>query len=74
MLEAVEGVRVVRAYVQERATEKQFADMTEDVYKKNMDVEKIDALFGPITKVLTGLSYVIGLVTGHILYPMEKSH
>ena len=55
VLEAVAGVRVVRAYVQERASEQQFADMTEDVYKKNMHVEKIDALFMPFSKVLTGI-------------------
>ena len=34
VLEAVAGVRVVRAYVQERASEKGFADMTEDVYQE----------------------------------------
>lgn len=67
VLEAVEGVRVVRAYVQERATEKQFFDMTEDVYQKNMQVEKIDALFTPITRTLTGLSYMIGLGYGAYL-------
>ncbi|WP_102694040.1 ABC transporter ATP-binding protein [Rummeliibacillus pycnus] len=67
VLEAVEGVRVVRAYVHERATEKQFADMTEDVYQKNMNVEKIDAWFTPITRVLTGLSYMIGLGYGAYL-------
>ncbi len=67
VLEAVAGVRVVRAYVQERATEKAFADMTEDVYKKNMHVEKIDALFMPISKVLTGLTYMIGLGYGAYL-------
>ena len=67
VLEAVAGVRVVRAYVQERATEKEFADMTEDVFKKNMHVEKIDALFMPITKVLTGLTYMIGLGYGAYL-------
>ena len=67
VLEAVAGVRVVRAYVQERATEKGFADMTEDVYQKNMHVEKIDALFMPISKVLTGLTYMIGLGYGAYL-------
>jgi ATP-binding cassette subfamily B multidrug efflux pump len=67
VLEAVAGVRVVRAYVQERATEKGFADMTEDVYEKNMHVEKIDALFMPVTKVLTGLTYMIGLGYGAYL-------
>lgn len=67
VLEAVAGVRVIRAYVQERAAEKQFDDMTEDVYAKNMEVEKIDALFNPITKVLTGISYMIGLGYGAFL-------
>ncbi|MFJ8263494.1 ABC transporter ATP-binding protein [Rummeliibacillus sp. NPDC094406] len=67
VLEAVEGVRVVRAYVHERETEQQFANMTEDVYQKNMSVEKIDALFTPITRVLTGLSYMIGLGYGAYL-------
>ncbi|MBK3496954.1 ABC transporter ATP-binding protein [Viridibacillus sp. YIM B01967] len=72
VLEAVEGVRVVRAYVQERATEKQFSDMTEDVYEKNMHVEKIDALFTPITKILTGLSYMIGLGFGAYLVSRQE--
>ena len=67
VLEAVAGVRVIRAYVQERASEKQFDDMTEDVYSKNMEVEKIDALFNPITKILTGISYMIGLGYGAFL-------
>ena len=61
------GVRVVRAYVQERASEKRFADMTEDVYQKNMHVEKIDALFMPFSKVLTALTYMIGLGYGAYL-------
>lgn len=67
VLEAVAGVRVVRAYVQERASEKGFSDMTEDVYQKNMHVEKIDALFMPISKVLTGLTYMLGLGYGAYL-------
>ncbi|MGN7387579.1 ABC transporter ATP-binding protein [Sporosarcina sp. SAFN-015] len=72
VLEAVAGVRVVRAYVQERATEQRFADMTEDVYKKNMHVEKIDALFMPFSKVLTALTYMIGLGYGAYLVSAEE--
>lgn len=67
VLEAVAGVRVVRAYVQERASEQRFAEMTEDVYKKNMHVEKIDALFMPFSKVLTALTYMVGLGYGAYL-------
>ncbi|MDE4084133.1 ABC transporter ATP-binding protein [Planococcus maritimus] len=67
VLESVGGVRVVRAYVQERSSEKDFQEMTQDVYEKNMAVERIDALFAPVTKVLTGISYVIGLGYGAFL-------
>ncbi|MBD7908969.1 ABC transporter ATP-binding protein [Sporosarcina gallistercoris] len=67
VLEAVAGVRVVRAYVQERAEETRFEDATEDVYQKNMEVERIDALFTPISKIMTSLSYMIGLGYGAYL-------
>ncbi|SES20046.1 ABC transporter ATP-binding protein [Psychrobacillus sp. OK032] len=67
VLESIAGVRVIRAYVQERADEKNFADMSEDVFQKNMVVERIDALFGPITKVGTGISYVVALGYGAYL-------
>ncbi|MDQ0430219.1 ABC-type multidrug transport system fused ATPase/permease subunit [Planomicrobium stackebrandtii] len=67
VLESVGGVRVIRAYVQERASEQQFADMTDDVYEKNMAVERIDALFAPVTKVLTSISYMVGLGYGAFL-------
>ncbi|MGS2780544.1 ABC transporter ATP-binding protein [Robertmurraya sp. GLU-23] len=67
VLESVSGVRVIRAYVQEREDQKRFHDMTEDVYKKNVAVAKIDSLFNPTIKVLVGLSYVIGLGFGSYL-------
>ncbi len=64
VLESIAGVRVIRAYVQERQDEQNFANMSEMVYEKNMVVERIDALFGPITKVGTGISYVVALGYG----------
>ncbi|ETI70085.1 ABC transporter ATP-binding protein [Neobacillus vireti] len=67
VLESVAGVRVIRAYVQEKKDEKKFADMSEEVYAKNMYTAKINALFGPITKVGTGISYVVALGYGAIL-------
>lgn len=72
VLESVAGVRVIRAYVQERADEKKFADMSEEVYQKNMVVERIDALFGPITKVGTGISYVVALGYGAYLVSQNE--
>ncbi|MBM7586383.1 ATP-binding cassette subfamily B protein [Bacillus pakistanensis] len=67
VLESIAGVRVIRAYVQERADEKRFAKMTEDVYNKNIKVARIDSLFDPTIKVLVGLSYLIGLGYGSYL-------
>ncbi|MEX2460831.1 MAG: ATP-binding cassette domain-containing protein [Paenibacillaceae bacterium] len=52
VLEIIAGVRVIRAFVQETATEQRFQDMTNDVYRKNIAVTRIDALFEPIVKVL----------------------
>lgn len=67
VLESVAGVRVIRAYVQEKKDEKSFADMSEDVYEKNIHTARINALFGPITKIGTGISYVVALGYGAIL-------
>ncbi|RTR31386.1 ATP-binding cassette domain-containing protein [Robertmurraya yapensis] len=67
VLESVAGVRVIRAYVQERADEQLFHQLTEDVYEKNVKVAKIDSFIDPTIHVLVGLSYIIGLGYGAYL-------
>ncbi|MCM3739607.1 ABC transporter ATP-binding protein/permease [Oceanobacillus luteolus] len=67
VLESIRGVRVIRAFVQEEQELNRFDKMTEDVYLKNMEVTKIDALFEPTIKILVGLSYTIGLGYGAFL-------
>jgi ATP-binding cassette, subfamily B, multidrug efflux pump len=67
VLESVQGVRVIRAYVQEKADEARFHQLTTDVYEKNIKVAKIDALFEPTIKILVGMSYLIGLGYGAFL-------
>lgn len=64
VLESVAGIRVIRAYVQERHDEQRFADITNDVYKKNLAVAKVDAYFEPTIRLCVGLSYAIGLTYG----------
>ncbi|MGN1386651.1 MAG: ABC transporter ATP-binding protein [Bacillus sp. (in: firmicutes)] len=64
VLESVAGVRVIRAYVQEKQSEKKFSDMTEEVYEKNVKVAVVDSLFDPTINVLVGISYLIGLGYG----------
>lgn len=64
VLDSVTGIRVIRAYVQERAQERRFAATTADVYQKNVAVARIDALFEPTNKLLIGITYLIGLGYG----------
>ncbi|WP_342435774.1 ABC transporter transmembrane domain-containing protein [Paenibacillus sp. FSL L8-0436] len=64
VLESVSGIRVIRAYVQERMDEKRFSDITEDVYRKNMAVARVDAFFEPTIRFCVGLSYIIALTYG----------
>lgn len=67
VLESVAGVRVIRAYVQETKDENRFAEMSEDVYRKNMRVAFINGLFMPITKAGTAICYVVALGYGAVL-------
>lgn len=67
VLETISGVRVTRAYVQERASERDFAEVTQDVLNKNLDVTRVDALFGATSKIFVGASYLIGLGYGAYL-------
>jgi ATP-binding cassette, subfamily B, multidrug efflux pump len=64
VLESIQGVRVIRAYVQEEADVERFNKVTEDVFEKNLAVSRIDALFEPTIKILVGMSYLIGLGYG----------
>lgn len=72
VLETISGIRVLRAYVQERAAERRFAQVTQDVLDKNIAVVRIDALFEPTIKLLVGASYLIGLGYGaYLVYRNE---
>ncbi|MGI2296457.1 ABC transporter ATP-binding protein [Paenibacillus sp. GXUN7292] len=67
VLESVAGVRVIRAFVQEQASQQTFSKKTDEVLAKNIAVAKIDALFEPTMKILVGSSYIIGLCYGGYL-------
>ncbi|MBD2868251.1 ABC transporter ATP-binding protein [Paenibacillus arenilitoris] len=67
VLESVSGVRVIRAFVQEEASEARFGAKTNEVLGKNIAVARIDALFEPTMKILVGTSYLIGLCYGGYL-------
>ncbi|MBD8038362.1 ATP-binding cassette domain-containing protein [Solibacillus sp. A46] len=71
VLESVAGTRVIRAYVQESKDEERFEEMSENIFVKNMRVAYINGLFMPITKIGTGVCYVIALGYGAVLVSNE---
>lgn len=67
VLETISGTRVLRAFVQERAAERNFGAVISDLFDKNIAVARIDALFEPTIKIIVGASYLIGLGYGAYL-------
>lgn len=67
VLESIAGVRVIRAYVQEKEEQARFHEMADGVFEKNRKVALIDALFDPTLKILVGTSYLLGITFGSYL-------
>ena len=62
--ENLSGVRVVRAYRQERAEIAQFRDLSEVYLGKNLELARVQGLFFPLLTLLGGLSGVVVLYVG----------
>jgi ATP-binding cassette subfamily B multidrug efflux pump len=65
--ENLSGVRVVRAYRQERAETERFRAMGEEYLAKNMYLMRLDALMHPAFMLLAGLGSVVVLALGGAL-------
>ncbi|WP_187274366.1 ABC transporter ATP-binding protein [Paenibacillus sp. N3.4] len=66
-LESISGIRVIRSYVQEDADLVAFDRVTSDVMNKNKRVSMLNALFQPLTSLIVGVSYSIGIGYGSYL-------
>ncbi|MDZ7835101.1 MAG: ABC transporter ATP-binding protein [Alkalibacterium sp.] len=67
VLEMIDGMRVIRAYVKEADFIEKFKDQTSGLLKKNNRVSEISAIFAPTVKGFAGLSTMIALSYGSIL-------
>ena len=67
VLEAVDGIRVVRAYVKEEDYVEKFRSQTEDMLKKNNRVADANALFSPLVKIFIATSNIIAFGYGSFL-------
>lgn len=62
--EAFSGIRVIKAFVQEKYSFLNFQKETEDFKNKSLNLTKVDALFYPIIMLLVGLSNVLVIYVG----------
>ena len=65
--ESISGIRVIKAFVQERQELKSFAKANKNNKDKNMHVVKLNAVVWPLLEALIGLSSVITLLYGGYL-------
>ena len=62
--ENLAGVRVVRAYAQEKAEVKQFESLNQDYIRENIGLARIQGLFMPLLQALIGITFLIVLWAG----------
>ena len=62
--ENLNGVRIVRAYVQEGAQEKDFDDVSREYIRRNIHLARVSAVFDPTLALLTGAGLLIVLLVG----------
>jgi len=66
--EMFSGIRIIKAYALENQKEKDFTELSRDSVKKNMSLAKVNAQFGPLMILLIGISNLIVIYVGGIMY------
>jgi len=64
--EAFSGIRVLKAFVRESDSVRNFADASEDYKLKSIHLTRVNALFFPIIMALVGISTIITVYVGGI--------
>jgi ATP-binding cassette subfamily B protein len=62
--ENLAGVRMIRAFVQERAEMRRFEELNRQYIAQNIKLVRIQGLFQPLLEVLIGFTFVVVLWTG----------
>jgi ATP-binding cassette, subfamily B, multidrug efflux pump len=66
--EMFSGIRVIKAYAIEDQKLKEFEDLTKDSNEKAMSLAKTNSLFGPLMILLIGLSNLVVIYVGGMMY------
>lgn len=66
--EIFSGIRVIKAYSLEEKSHNEFAELSEESREKSMKLAKTNALFGPLMILLIGLSNLVVIYVGGMMY------
>ena len=66
--EVFSGIRVIKAYSLENKSHNEFSELSEESRDKSMDLAKTNALFGPLMILLIGLSNLVVIYVGGMMY------
>lgn len=64
VLENINGIKVTKAFGQEKKELNRFDHVTNDVYQKNLAVNKWDAMFDPVITFIISLAIVVTILFG----------
>src|SRR5713226_5015115 len=70
--ENLSGVRVIRAYVQERAELARFEELNRDYIRENLRLARISGLFNPLLQALVGTAFLLVLWMGGLRLAAHK--
>jgi ATP-binding cassette, subfamily B, multidrug efflux pump len=65
--ESLAGVRVIRAYVQERAEMENFRRVNAELVRRNVKLIHLSSFFAPVVNFIIGLAFVVGIWYGGLL-------
>jgi ATP-binding cassette subfamily B protein len=66
--EVFSGMRVIKAYALEKHKQNDFVALSRDSKDKNMSLAKVNALFGPLMILLIGISNLMVIYVGGMMY------
>jgi ATP-binding cassette subfamily B protein len=70
--ESLAGVRVIRAYVQERAEMENFRQVNRELVRRNVKLIHLSSIFSPLVNFVIGLAFVVGIWYGGRLTLQHK--
>jgi ATP-binding cassette subfamily B multidrug efflux pump len=72
VLENVAGVRVIRAFDKGEEEIRDFLQKAQNLYDKNIALVRMSALFGPISRSVSGISHTVALAYGAYLISRQE--